>query len=1250
MAIKISRLELFALLLSLLLFRSAPAGDWPMWRFDAGRTAASPDNLPKELVLRWTRQYSQRTPTWDDPLNNDLMPYDRVFEPIVADGRVFVGFNDSDKLVCWDLATGEELWHFFTDGPVRLPPVYWNGNVYCVSDDGHLYCLKATDGSLCWKFRGGPSARKVLGNRRIISMWPARGGPVVRDGRIYFSASIWPFMGTFIYALDASSGRVQWVNDSTSADYIQQPHSADSFAGVAPQGAFAATEKYLVVPGGRSVPAVFDRQTGQLVHFHLKEGGKGTGGTLVIANDHDFYVHTRRRGVRKFDLASGVKTEVLINEPVLDDKLVYTSTADSVQAIDQNKQVVWDLPVDGSGDLIKAGNKLYAAGKSAISAIQLPTESQPAQLAGTIPVEGEVIRLVAGGESLLAVTRSGCIFAYGAANTSNPKVFSVQQSPLNEAENSEIKDILSEHDASAGYAFVYGVDDHKLLDQLLVSSDLHIVVVEDDAALVEQLRQRYDALELYGKRIVIHAGDPLTFRAPAYVATAVVVGSSDVSHLVGRDMLRSMYESVRPYGGILWFPLASDPGQVNEAIAAADLPQAKIITGDGSTAIAKKVGSLPGSAAWTHLYGNSANTVKSDDQLVKLPLGILWFGGNSNMDVLPRHSHAPCEQVIGGRLFVEGVNSLSARDVYTGRVLWHRKFKDLGTFGIYFDETYANTPLNPAYNQVHIPGANARGTNFVATQESIYLAVGNECHVLSATTGETVQVISLPKDAEGKEAGDWTYLAVYGDILLAGVNFADYANRFGYEYKPSRRKSGAWSSEWFGTQSLAALDRQSGKLLWQVNARYSLIHNGIVAGNNTVFMVDKLPISVEGQLKRRGQPKPADYRILAVNARTGKTRWEKEGEIFGTWLGYSEQHDVLIHAGADASDRATDEVGEGILALQGDDGSEIWKKVGFEFTGPCILHNDMLLTNSPSRNRSNGVFHLLDGSPVMIEDPLTGQQVPWIYTRTYGCNTAVASEHLLTFRSGAAGYYDLNAKCGVGNLGGFRSGCSSNLIAADGVLNAPDFTRTCSCGYQNQTSLALVHMPEVETWAISHFDGVQETGQLKRVGINFGAPGARRDANGTLWLEFPQVAERAYPIKIDVAGSEADYFRRHASVASGNLPWIASSGVKNVSTVKLKLPSAKDTVPADQPYTVCLRFAEPESLPDGQRIFDVFIQGTAILKDFDISRESGGIWLDVEQTFSGILPDAKGISIEFRSATPEHLPVLTGLELIAEPR
>jgi outer membrane protein assembly factor BamB len=188
----------------------AHASDWPMWRSDAGRTAASPEELPGELDLLWERVYSPREPVWDDPLNWDLMRFDRIFEPVLMNGLLFIGFNDSDKMVALDANTGEEKWAFYADGPVRLPAAAWDSKVYFTSDDGCLYCLNASDGSLVWKFRGGPSDQKVLGNRRLTSTWPARGGPVVKDGVVYFAASIWPFMGTFIYALDADSGNVVW--------------------------------------------------------------------------------------------------------------------------------------------------------------------------------------------------------------------------------------------------------------------------------------------------------------------------------------------------------------------------------------------------------------------------------------------------------------------------------------------------------------------------------------------------------------------------------------------------------------------------------------------------------------------------------------------------------------------------------------------------------------------------------------------------------------------------------------------------------------------------------------------------------------------------------------------------------------------------------------------------------------------------------------------------------------------------------
>lgn len=88
---------------------TAAAQDWPMWRYDAGHTAAGSTAVSDALQLEWTRTASPRRQVWDDPLNHDLMPYDRVFEPIAKDGVLFVGFNDTDKMVAVDLSTGRAM-------------------------------------------------------------------------------------------------------------------------------------------------------------------------------------------------------------------------------------------------------------------------------------------------------------------------------------------------------------------------------------------------------------------------------------------------------------------------------------------------------------------------------------------------------------------------------------------------------------------------------------------------------------------------------------------------------------------------------------------------------------------------------------------------------------------------------------------------------------------------------------------------------------------------------------------------------------------------------------------------------------------------------------------------------------------------------------------------------------------------------------------------------------------------------------
>lgn len=1266
-----------------------------MWRYDAGRTAASPHGLPDELSPIWTHRGTPRVQAWDDPLNLDLMSYDRLFEPIVIDGRMIIGYSDRDKVAALDVETGEELWSFFTDAPVRLPPVGWAGKIYFTSDDGHLYCVDAQTGILHWQFHGGPGPRKVIGNRRLVSAWPARGGAVIRDGKVYFASSIWPFMGVFIYALDAETGQVQWVNDSSGSTYIKQPHSAPSFAGVGPQGSLVATEDYLVVPGGRSVPAVYDRHTGELRYFELNAGGKGTGGSFVIANDSVFFVHTRLKGVREFHLATGVKTAFMPNEPVLDGNTVYTGeTAKDgspvVRAYDSDRKVIWEVAADASGDLILAGDKLYAAGADSVTAIAIGQAAsdnaaapQP-QIVWRSKTDTPIERLLAAADKLFGVTPGGTIIAFGQANDTPPQTRSTVTTEIVATEEAitRAERLLQSGDAE-GFALWFGAADEAILDAVAVNSPFEqLAVVDGDAARVVSLRGRFDAAGLHGK-ITAHHSTAQAFDAAPYIANMIFIGAETATDLVqDPKALNKVYQSVRPYGGVFYLLAAeSDRQSIASLVAAASLEQAAVeITADGVAV--RRVGALPGAADWTHQHGDIGNTRKSNDSRVKLPLGVLWFGGSSNMDVLPRHGHGPPQQVVDGRLFIQGMDMLSARDVYTGRVLWQRKFDDLGTHDVYYDATYKDTPLDTAYNQVHIPGANARGTNFVVTPDRIYIVEGAVCRVLDPTTGESIGEIELPQENRD-DPQEWSYIGVYDDVLIGGLGFAKYRDRLGLSFqeedenlRASKSGFGSKSLDRAGSLALVGFDRLTGQQLWRVDARHSFWNNAVVAGRGKIYCLDKNPKPVEDKLRRRGGSLPDNYRILAIDARTGETAWQAEDGITGTWLGYSESHDLLLQAGAAASDRLVVESDRGMTVYHGKDGSTKWSKPDLRYSGPCILHNDLIITNANSYSQSAGAFYLSSGEPHLITNPLTGEKVEWKITRAYGCNTIQASENLLTFRSGAAGFYDLTTHGGTGNFGGFKSGCTGNLIAAGGVLNAPDYTRTCSCSYQNQTSLALVHMPEIETWTVNALAQTDNRGKrVDSLGVNFAAPGHRRAPDGILWIEAPAAAVEDSPLKIAIGG-DAKLYSRHSSALAPtddhpDYRWVFASGVEgeaelSIDTVFSANEPKKDDEKKDGgeteeavkvepevivdaiPYRLRLFVAAPngtryangsldETADVAERTFDVLADGVTVLSDISL--------FDGQTRVLEVPTLNIGKTLTLRLVAKRGRPVLSGIEL-----
>ncbi len=285
-----------ALLGLLSLARITVAEDWPTWRHDAGRTNISAEKIPAPLFLQWKRQLPPVAPAF----RKSRLQFDQGYEPIVLGDTMYVAVPHIDAVVAYAIDTGEEKWRFYTAGPVRLAPVAWRDKLYFGSDDGHLYCLNASDGVLKWKFRAVPSPRKILGNGRLISVWPIRGGPVLADETVYFAAGVWPLEGVFVYALDAQTGQVEWVNDRCGALYGQQPHAgAEALGGLSPQGYLLVNGNDLLVPCGAARPATFDRRSGELLDFKLPSEGTVPGGWFMRMDPE--LARDIRRGKIDFD-------------------------------------------------------------------------------------------------------------------------------------------------------------------------------------------------------------------------------------------------------------------------------------------------------------------------------------------------------------------------------------------------------------------------------------------------------------------------------------------------------------------------------------------------------------------------------------------------------------------------------------------------------------------------------------------------------------------------------------------------------------------------------------------------------------------------------------------------------------------------------------------------------------------------------------------------------------------------------------
>ena len=277
-------------------------------------------------------------------------------------------------------------------------------------------------------------------------------------------------------------------------------------------------------------------------------------------------------------------------------------------------------------------------------------------------------------------------------------------------------------------------------------------------------------------------------------------------------------------------------------------------------------------------------------------------------------------------------------------------------------------------------------------------------------------------------------------------------------------------------------------------------------------------------------------------------------------------------------------------------------------------------------------------SPGRRLNPLTGEEEPRTFPRSYGCDGGFDYGSLYTMRSATAAFYDKTNESGTINISGPRSGCTNSIIPACGLLNLPYFYEGCTCSYPLPAGAALVAMPETfEQWTAW---GPAAPKAIQRIGINFGAPGDRVTRGGTLWLDYPSAGGPSPEIQVQIRPDAPQYYYQHSVwiEAGAGWPWVCASGVEGLESFAL------DNLRAGS-YTVRLFFAERPGRAAGDRIQHVSLQGTPVLQDFDVAAAAGGAVRGVVREFRNIPVDGRctlGLSAQ-QGAT-----LISGIELIRD--
>lgn len=1073
---------------------STEATSWPMHRADSGRTAYREGGLAWPLHRAWSYSGGVPRPAWGPPARRSYwqrlesiaprVADDHCHAVVMGDGAVYFGSTADDGVRCLDGESGEERWVFWAEGPVRYAPVLAHGRIHFGSDDGWVYALAAADGRLLWRHRPGPEDWRIPGNGRVISSWPIRTGLLVEEGVVHATAGLYPQQGVWACALDAASGAVRW----------QAPLS------VSAEGYLLSTERSLLVPTGRASPMAVDRETGRegrtfdtgggtfaVVHRGEVFGGPGNSGQvsvqpgpaanvggkggpssrlvsadahgLVARNEEVFLLQGREmtavhRG-RLAALERAERSELARLEQLERRRRAGGTGAPSeaeIQGVrerlveirkDQTRCELWRVPCSDGSSLIGLGDVLVAGGSNRVAIHRMSDGVRVWEST----VEGRVLSLAAADGRLVVSTDRGTIEAFtarpggGSAGRAASSIMRVRSSltptaapasgeaslpsSSEPAAVGEVRRWLGGGPVSRGFAVVAGVGSGSIVRELLATTELEVVVTDPDPARVERLRRAIDRREGLGSRLSLHvvAGGRLPYTDE--FANLVISESALEGEPLRVPFAAEEFERlVRPFGGWRWTDPAAGPIQR---------------------------GALAEAGAWTHQFGNPANTANSGEGRVGSDLRLQWFGGPGPDLMVDRHLRGPAPLAAAGRLLVPGENVLLGVDAFNGTEWWRCELPGSQRYSMPYDAGYLSLD-----------------------RDEVAVAVQGECWVLDAGEGRVKRRIAVPTPTPtptlgsdgGVESNAWHWgWVVLRDGALFGSAQRSTASRTRASYEQIDVDYSNEQPLVVG-RSVFRVEATNGAVVWQRGSGL-VLNPTLTLASGSVLFVESRAVEVPGGALGRvklGVLMAGEPWLVSLNARTGERNWEQplDGALAGArnvlYLAAEGSALFLVGSRVTAGNDTLYVVERRSLA----DGRREWVAEHPAGMPGAFAHGEQV-------HHPVVLADLLVAEPV-VYDALTGRRhsVPWgagtedwrLVRPGHSCGTLSGAGDCLFFRANNPTVLDVRASlrgtdAGPRKLAPSRTGCWINMIPASGLLLVPEASAGCVCQYSLQTSMAF---------------------------------------------------------------------------------------------------------------------------------------------------------------------------------------------------